>query len=67
MSLTSGALCTLGIHADTESARIVVQVDGPVDSAVLGRIEQAVRPLLAVHAATVELDVAGDRQILNVA
>jgi hypothetical protein len=67
MSLTTDSACALGIHADTETATIVVQVDGPVDNTVLVRIEEAVRPLLAVHTAKVELDIAGDRQVLNVA
>ncbi|MEY2398247.1 MAG: hypothetical protein QOJ00_1421 [Actinomycetota bacterium] len=67
MSLAFDSACALGIHADTETATIVVQVEGPVDGAVLVRIEEAVRPLLAVHQARVELEIAGDRQILDVA
>jgi len=67
MSLANEAACGLGIHVDTATSSIVVQVDGPVDKSVLRRIHEAVRPLLAVHDARVELDVAGDRQILNVA
>jgi hypothetical protein len=67
MSLIDDAALTLGIHADTETATIVVQVAGPVDRSVLVRIKEAVRPLLAGHDARVELDVDGDRQVLNVA
>jgi hypothetical protein len=65
--MSSASARALGIHVDTGTSTIVVQVDGPVDQLLMRRIHAAIAPLLAAHAAQVELDIAGDRRILNVA
>lgn len=55
MTLVADNAFSLGIHADSASDTITVQVDRPVDSELLARIEQAVSPLIAVHPAKVQL------------
>jgi hypothetical protein len=60
MSVREAAAPALALHADTESATIVVVVDGPVDDLALARIDAALRPFLEVRPFTVRLDLHED-------
>lgn len=65
MTMVADSAFSLGIHADSTTDTITVQVDRPIDSNLLARIEEAVGPLVAVHPAKVELMFADQRVVLE--